>query len=344
MSIQKTINDWREYFVSHGLNENLVGRYINYIAVLLSNDVPIIFGFNHLCLLYGREPLYLASVINSPDNHYREFKIKKKSGGERIITVPYPALLEIQYWIYHNILKRKVIHHSAHGFTYKKSIITNSKIHAGQNHLLKIDIKDYFPSISLGRIICVFKSFGYPNKISFYLASICSYNRALPQGAPTSPILSNLVSKRMDEELMCLASTFNLKYTRYADDIAISGDIISDDVVEYAVNIVRKNGFTVNKTKTKLYKKKTRRIITGISVLEKEIALPREYKRRLRQEIYYIQKYGLMSHLAKKKIRRIDYLRSVIGKVNFWLSVEPKNEYAINAKSILCEYLKKENL
>jgi len=340
MSKQKIVNKWTTYYRNHGVSEELITKYINYISCLLDNNVPIIFDFNHLALLFGRQNSYLASVVNSPDNHYRSFNLKKRSGGYREITCPYPALLELQYWIFNNILKSIQINSSAHGFAYNKSILTNAKIHTAQKELLKLDMKDFFPSINLNRIIHVFKQLGYPNNVAFYLASICSYKEALPQGAPTSPILSNIISKQLDSRLIKLAKKYNLKYTRYADDLTFSGNSIPAKFIEYIKAIIEDEGFEVNDKKTRLYKSKSKRIVTGISVNDVDIKLPREYKRNLRQELHFIFKYGFESHVKKKKIRKANYLFSLMGKVNFWLSVEPKDEYALDAKQKLMEIYK----
>lgn len=339
MSKRETYNKWKSYLESRRVQDDIREQYLSYIKILLNKNVPIIFNFDHLSLLLGRTRHYLASVVNSPDNHYREFKIKKRSGGFRKITSPFPALLEMQYWIYNNILKTIPVHSSAHGFTHKKSIITNSKIHAGEKHLLKLDLKDYFPSIKINRIIQIFKELGYPNIIAFYLAQICCYDGCLPQGAPTSPILSNIVARRIDKRLIHLAKKFNLKYTRYADDLTFSGSVISVAFISYVNDIIVDEGFTVNESKTRLYQQKSKRIVTGISVIENDIKIPRIYKRDLKLELYYIFKFGLKSHMAKNKIRKANYLFVMLGKVNFWLSVEPNNEYAKMARTKLKELI-----
>ncbi len=343
MSKQKLINSWRNFFEEKSVTESEIISYLNYIELISKKKVPIIFEFDHLCLLLGRSNQYLASVVNSPDNHYYSFKIPKRSGGTREITSPFPALLEIQYWILENILKSISISPYAHGFANKKSIITNSKIHVGQNQLLKIDLKDYFPSINLSRIISVFKELGYPNEIAFFLASICSFEAHLPQGAPSSPYLSNIISKKLDKRLIFFAKKFELKYTRYADDLTFSGNEIPAKLIDYIEKIIIDEGFKINEAKTRLYKNKSKRIVTGISVSGDVIKIPREYKRALKAELHYIFKFGLKSHTSKKKIRKSNYIFSIFGKINFWLSVEPENQFAIESRKkimiIYKEYL-----
>lgn len=331
MSITKTLNYWKKGFEKSGIKPEVEEEYILYIKPLLKNDVPIIFDFNHLCLLLGRNQAYLASVINSNISHYREFEIPKRSGGKRTISAPYPALLECQSWIYINILAKVKIHSSAHGFTFNKSIISNSKVHVGQNHFLKIDLKDFFPSITINQVITIFKSLGYTHKVSFYLASMCCYGDVLPQGAPTSPMLSNIVAKTLDNRLIKYAKKFNLRYTRYADDLAFSGESIPFKHIEYITKIINSCGFIVNEKKTLLQQEKHKRIVTGISIAQNEIKVPREYKRKLKLEIHFIRKYGIFGHIRKNKIKNPDYLLSIIGKIHFWLSVEPDNKYARQA-------------
>lgn len=343
MTNKDILNKWKNFYESKGISHDVKSQYLSYIEILLSNNAPIIFDFQHLALLLGRQSFYLASVVNSPKNHYREFKIKKRSSGHRLITAPFPALLEMQDWIYRNILIQIPINPCAHGFTAKKSIISNSKMHAGQKELLKLDLKDFFTSVKINRIIFVFKSLGYPNIIAFYLASICSYQESLPQGAPTSPILSNIISKILDKRLIGFAKKYNLKYTRYADDLTFSGDDIPAIFIKYITDIIEEEGFVVNQSKTRLYKNKTKRIVTGISVIEKQIKIPRNYKRELKQELHYVFSFGIESHIAKQKIKKINYLHSLFGKVNFWLSVEPTNQYAIDSKNKLINIFKSQN-
>lgn len=343
MDSENIIQRWSAFFVSKGINESIQTRYIEYIKVLANNDVPIIFDYNHLRFLMGRSSIYFASAVNSPENHYRSFKIKKRNGGFREILAPYPALLEMQYWIYHNILKKIPVSSYSHGFVRKRSIITNAKIHLNQKELLKLDLKDFFPSININRIIYVFKSLGYSNQVAFYLASLCSYNDFLPQGAPTSPYLSNVIARHLDNRLIGLSKQYKLRYTRYADDLTFSGDSIPAKLIDYISNIVKEEGFTVNSDKTRLYKNGGKRIVTGISVIGSKLQLPKDYKRNLRQELYFIMKYGYESHVKKLKIRKSNYLDVILGKVNFWLSIEPSNQFALDARSQLLEIYKNQD-
>lgn len=334
------MNNWIKYFTQVGLPLELIQEYEIYIQNLEKNNVPIIFEINHLALLLGVKINFLNKIIYSPQNFYRQFEIPKKSGGNRKIIAPYPSLLLIQKWILSNILNNIPINGCAHAFTSDKSIISNCKQHLGNKEILKLDLKDFFPSIEINRIVLIFNKLGYSENISYILANLCCLNGILPQGAPTSPILSNLVCRKLDKRLLSLAKQFNLKYTRYADDIVFSGEKINVKIMDYVQNIIINEGFEINKDKTRLYKEKNKKIITGISVSD-TLKLPRNYKRNLVLELNYILKFGYTSHISKKKIRDINHLPSIIGKVNFWLQIEPKNEFALKAKKYLLEEFKK---
>lgn len=319
---------WDSYFHDIGLREDVISRYTEYIQRLKTRGFPVIFEFNHLAQLLGRTPGYLASAVNAPEYHYRTFRIPKRKGGHREISSPYPALLACQQWINNNILSRVKIHKSAHGFVSGKSILTNAKLHLGQRCLLKIDLEEFFPSIKINYVIKIFRNCGYPANVAFYLARLCCKDGKLPQGAATSPALSNIVAYSLDARLSGVAKKFHLKYTRYADDITFSGDRISINTLQILDEIIRDQGFQINREKTHLCRSKGKRIVTGLSVANDRLRVPREYKRKIKQEIYYTLKYGYFSHLTHKRIREPFYLDSIYGKLQFWRHIEPDDRFA----------------
>lgn len=340
--MKKEIRNWKVFFEQAGIKDELIEEYIIYIQPLLKNKVPIIFDFNHLCLLLGKKHTFLASVVNSSENFYRCFEIPKRSGGVRKIEAPFHSLFECQSWIYNNILKNIKIHNKATGFTFKKSIITNAKIHVNQKDFLKIDIENFFSSITINQIIAIFKNLGYNNYVSFYLASICCKDGVLPQGAPTSPYLSNLASRNLDYRINLLSNHFSVNYSRYADDLAFSGDKIPYKFLSYVENIVRECGLELNKNKTffQPHEKKGKRILTGISISGEVIKVPRAYKKDLIKTIYYIRKFGLISHISNEKIKNPHYIQTLIGKFYFWLSIEPQNSFVLNSITFLKKFTK----
>ena len=336
-----SIKVWLNYYRNIGLSEILISQYRNYIVTLKENRLPPIFEINHLALLLGVKKDFLLKIINGQESFYREFTIPKRSGGERLITAPLPSLLLIQKWIYNNILKQVSIHKCAHAYTENKSIISNCKVHLNSKEYLKLDLRNFFPSIGFNRIILMFNKLGYSKRVSYYLAKLCTLDGNLPQGAPSSPSISNIITRKLDNRLFALAQQFELKYTRYADDIIFSGNKINIKLRDYVMGILSDEGFILNHSKTRFYKNDVKTIITGISLKGKEMKLPRNSRRKLVLELNYILKFGYDSHVAKKKIRSLKYLQSLIGRLNFWLQIEPNNDFAKKAKSYLINELRK---
>ncbi|MCT3915962.1 RNA-directed DNA polymerase [Elizabethkingia anophelis] len=334
------LQNWENYFRSKGLSDNIIDEHLKYIQKLNNNKLPIIFEFIHLARLLGRSRYFLALAVNNPESLYREFEIPKRNSKElRTITCPYPSLLGVQDWIYNNILKTIKVHPCAHGFLPNKSIVSNVKPHIASRQILKMDLKNFFPSININRVISIFYNQGYNKNISYYLARLCTFEDVLPQGAPTSPALSNIVCYKMDKRIYRLCRKFNLNYTRYADDLTISGANIPKKIFNYIKEVVEDSGFELKDSKTRFYNQNSKKIITGVQIKNNEITLPKSYKKSLCKELYYIKKYGLESHMSKNKIRKHNYAHILIGKLNYWNMIEPNNQYILESKQMLYKYI-----
>lgn len=328
IQLSKEIKRWKDFYIKRGIPPKLYEIYLNYATPLLEKDLPVIYDFEHLYRLLGINKSLLAAMVNSPEAFYRTFSIPKRSGGVRTITAPHESLKTIQSWIYSNILAKTKVSKCAHGFMTKRSIVTNAQCHVHKKYLLKLDLQDFFPSIPKSFVVQVFHKFGYTNRVSGYLSSICCYEECLPQGAPTSPMLCNIIAFHMDNRLNGLAKSYYYKYTRYADDLAFSGTHISISFVDKVSKIIEECGFRLNKNKIRLYNERGSKILTGVSIANGKLSLPRDYRRSLTQELYYIQRYGLNGHVRHNKIKNPHYLESMLGKVNYWLMIEPNNENA----------------
>lgn len=335
---------------------------------LLQKNIPVILSLKHLSVLLNIPYNTLHKIVYREGEFYKVFPIKKRNGDNRWITVPNTYLMAAQKWINENILGIQSTQDliSIHSTAYKKksSHINNALIHHGEKELIKLDITRFFESISERQVFNVFKEIGYKNSVAFILTRICTRllpykkdkrflnkekrwfskyhfrcaetNKSikrighLPQGAPTSPILANLVCISIDKEISTLVTDLDLNsYTRYADDIVISGDFISKDNAILCINdvskILRNNGFKVNYLKTRYCNSGDRKIITGICINDTEsIRVPNDYKKKIRQEIYYIEKYGLLNHCEKSNIKNpLNYLMRLEGKINYLKNIEP---------------------
>lgn len=317
---------WQVYFNDVGLTAELVEEYTLYAEKLTSKKVPVIFDWHHLAALMGVSTKYLVSVVNASPYHYREFSIPKKTGGVRIIQAPRAALKECQRWILKNILSRIAVHSAAKGFASKKSIKDHAAPHVGLKPTLKMDFKDFFPSIKKRRVISLFSAIGYSKSVSLYLASICCLAERLPQGASTSPAISNIVCRSFDGRMSALARKRRWKYSRYADDLAISGEDVEFSLSFLIKRIARDEGFDINAEKTKFYPEGINRVITGVAVGKDSLGVPRGYRRDLSKDVYYVAKFGVLSHVAKTKKRHPLLLESLKGRLGFWEFIDPTDK------------------
>lgn len=221
---------------------------------------------------------------DSPLEHYRYRVLTKRSGGIRLIEAPKERLKALQRQILAQILDRIPPHPSVHGFVHGRSIRSFAAPHMKQRVILRMDLADFFPSISRARIQAMFRIAGYPESVADLLGGICTnvaprdiakgeawefYGRShLPQGAPTSPALANICAWRMDRRLCSLAEACGAVYTRYADDLAFSGDEAFERCIErfatHVAEIVEEEGFRVNHHKTRIMPQSVRQHLAGL--------------------------------------------------------------------------------
>jgi retron-type reverse transcriptase len=217
-----------------------------------------------------------------PGKFYRSFTIQKSGGGERLINAPRRFLKTIQTWIYANICAKQVLDDCVTGFIIGKSIFDNGRVHANNGNLMVVDISDFFPSVKFPQVSSIFKALAFPKSVAHQLAALCCLDGCLPQGSPTSPSLSNLVFKPTDSELTKLTKEWGCTYTRYADDMAFSGDkVFSREDIYQVGEILRKFGFSVNEKKSRIIGRGGRQIVAGLVVNQSALP-PRVIRRRWR--------------------------------------------------------------
>lgn len=333
-----SIEEWRYFFLSRGIASDLIERYLEQASLLSKTKSPIIFELEHLSLLVGVKYKVLLNMIHGSSSYYRTFSIKKRAGGSRKIEAPYPSLLQCQTWIYHHVLLKNPVHDCAHGYVPGRSIFTNATAHLGCKTLLKMDLKDFFPSIGIGWVVKFFTTLGYTKNVAYALGALCCNQGRLVQGASTSPYLTNILLYDLDDRLFKLASRSGLSYTRYADDLTFSGGYISTNFVSLVSRIASEFSLVVNNSKTRLLIEKNKKIVTGLSVSGSSLRITREMRRSITQDVFYIEKYGLFSHVSQMKITDPFYLESIAGKVAFWIQAEPQNATAHKCRDILSGY------
>jgi len=306
---------------------------------LLKNkhDIADILEIKEKDLIYC---LYRVGV----DNYYKEFEIEKRNGGKRKISSPQGSLKILQSKLNYILQLIYKPRECVQGFVPNRSIVTNANKHFGARFLLNIDIEDFFSSINFGRIRGLFlhKPFSFNKDVSTILAQICCYKNGLPQGAPTSPIIANLICYRFDTRMIQFAKKNRLFYTRYADDITLSSKIMfKKNIIRFrgndfsfpvlsneTKNIFKENGFAINKEKTHFSTKSHRQKITGI-IINKKINTSQKFIRQVRAMLHAWEKYGLDNaekefyHNYNKKYVGVDvdnlpqFSNIVFGKINY---------------------------
>jgi hypothetical protein len=247
--------------------------------------------------------------------HYVRFTIPKRDGTERPIWAPKRRLKAAQRWILHNIVERLPVHGAAQGFLVGRSILSNAQVHVNSKTILKMDVKEFFPTVTLRRVKGVFRRAGYRDGISTLLALICTEApreilqkdgktyyvslgpRCLPQGAPTSPAITNALCLRLDRRLAGLAKKLGWRFTRYADDLTFSlpadhkGKPRLGALLGCARRIVQAEGFAVKDDKTRVHRAGGRQSVTGLVVNgDGSPRTPRKLKRELRAAIHNLKR------------------------------------------------------
>jgi retron-type reverse transcriptase len=358
---------WQQYQETHvvhageGVSSGLSATDTNE-AKLMQLRLPLIYSAYHLAHEMNIELPELKWLTyhrnTATINHYSRFTIPKKSGGQREISAPKPKLKHAQAWIKAHILDKLPVHSAAYGFVTGKSTVANAKPHMNKAVVVKFDLKDFFPSITFTRIRGYFQSIGYNGVVSTLLALLCSepprqtvdfqgkmYNiaigeRQLPQGACTSPTLTNLLCRRLDEKLSRLAAEKGFTYTRYADDLTFSASKAATKEIGSLMASVRAvvdfEGFTVNEKKTRVLRAGRRQRVTGIVVNEKA-NLTRHDLRRFRALLHEVEQHGLEKANRQGHPNLWAYIQGYISYVNM---VHPKKgqTFATKAQHIAKKY------
>ena len=309
---------------THKKSSEYIRKYIAYSKKLFDNNLPIISSPEHFSLLVGVEHQYVCKMAYATDRFYRHFTIPKSNGKVRNIDEPLPDLKFVQSWILKNILEKCPISDYAKAYTKGRTLRHNARFHKAQPVLVTMDIKNFFPSISISDVTKIFENMGYFHNLSCFLSHLCCLKNVLPQGAPTSPYLSNLRMIALDGKISSYTSRRRIRYTRYADDLTFSGDFNPHYLIKHVSDLVFEEGFSINSEKTRVARSNTRQEVTGI-VVNSHMQVAKEKRKQIRQQVYYIKKFGIDSHLEYINENRANYLNHLLGQINFALFVNPKD-------------------
>lgn len=287
----------------------------------------------------------LYALSNHPEKHYEKIRIPKKTGGFRTLLAPDPLLKYVQRNLLHHVLDGFSV--SSHASAYHKKgtdtsavcgTLENAAMHRKKRLVMKLDIKDFFGNITFLTVLYhAFPAKYFPPEIGNLLAGICCYQEYLPQGAPTSPAISNLVMKPFDTYMTEWCDRRQIAYSRYCDDLTFSGDFVPGEVLKKSEGFLNAMGFELNRKKTRVLSRASRQTVTGLVVNEK-VQPSKEYRRKLRQEIYYCRKYGVKEHLrriGKGETGGRRYLQMLLGKLRYVRLTRPEDPWFREAEEWL---------
>ncbi len=294
------------------------------------------YAFQHLLRV---NPVKFNYHINKPI--YFKFNIPKKKNGIRIIQAPNDELKQIQKKLNYFLqaVYYRVKPSCVHGFVKmpkdeikKCTIISNANIHVGSKFVLNLDLKKFFPSISAKKIKTALmdKPFEFSDEISTLIALLGTYEKKLPTGSPSSPVLANVVCYKMDKELEKFCLNYGIKYTRYVDDLTFSCDTYMQEEFLGSFNhIVGKYGFELNESKIRLQSSKSKQTVTGI-VVNRKANVDRKYIRNLRATLHHWELNGLdkaaAKHFGNPKLDSVNLIPKLKGQIEFVGQVRGKED------------------
>lgn len=348
-------------------NALAIGREI----VRRNPHVQPVFTLKHLAVSSGVEYNLLRQFVKG-EKQYKSFAVRKRPGPNdepryRMIRVPSAALMKVQRWITRNILANAPPHEASVAFSHGNTLRKAVESHCQSRWLIKLDVRNFFESISENSAYHVFLKLGFEPLISFEMARICTYMHPspshddihwaishqikeykiaaykadwrgyLPQGAPSSPMLANLACVKLDGELTKIANRIGLEYTRYADDMTFStcDESFTRDnakaLIRRVYQILASHGLTPNKSKALIVPPGARKIVLGLLVDGEEPRLTREFKAAIRQHLYYLthKEFGPVRHANARGFTSILGLRNHLqGLLAFAGQIEPEYAHA----------------
>ncbi|HEY1111434.1 MAG TPA: reverse transcriptase family protein [Opitutaceae bacterium] len=331
-------------FLGRGVSGGLADRRAN-IERLQAQGLPLLATPADVAKALGLEISRLRWLAfhseASAVTHYVRFQVPKKSGGTRELAAPHRDMARCQEWIRTHILDRVPLHDAAHGFVTGRNTVTNATPHLKRAAVVNADLKDFFPSITFPRVKGVFQQLGYSPAAATVLALLCTEcprtrvtfesrelwvaagRRGLPQGACTSPALSNLVARGLDSRIAGMARKHGWTYTRYADDLTFSADGEATAKIGWLLarmrQIVTEESFTVNEKKTRVQRPNSQQTVTGV-VVNEHPNIPRDVVRRLRAILHHAKTEGLA---AQNRENHPHFEGWVVGMISYVKMVNP---------------------
>lgn len=283
------------------------------------NHHPATLTVRDLLSLFQLSERNLYKLTNRPKHYYRTFSIPKRLGGFRTIEAPTPLLKKIQHQILENFLEPHPVSRFAKAYKKRSSLKEMARFHVKQHMVVRIDLTDFFGSLKEASVFRFFRQQGYSEAVTVILTKLTTYKGALPQGAPTSPTLSNILMRKIDEKVGRYCSENKIRYTRYADDLVFSGNFSIKRLLAKLHTALAPQQLRINNKKTRVMRRHSTQMVTGLVVNDK-LGIARDTRRKLKQELYYCEKFGVESHLVaiNEKQRYLENYQKVLdGRLNY---------------------------
>lgn len=325
-----------------GLDKDTIEASIRQYESMLNDGILPILSLKHLANLTNVDYSFLRRIVGRKIDPYKTIEQPKRSGGTRLISAPQPRLKAIQRWILDYVLRDVKTHPLSFAYENNKSILDCAKIHIGMRWMIKFDLRNFFDSVKENRVYKVFRTLGYSSLVSFEMTRICTRklgvdseekeeeiekqypvihtyvngtNGCLPQGAPTSGKLANIICFDLDERINHMAIKNGFAYSRYSDDIFLSGCDVFDrkkaqQIISCVSNFVHQEGFSLQKRKTHVITPGARKIVLGLTVTDQGVKPMREFRKQIEHDIYGVKKFGLVEHVHHR------HYHSLFGFIN----------------------------
>lgn len=283
----------------------------------------------------------LYALSNHLDHHYRQVLLPKPDGTFRRLDVPDEILKQVQRRIAQRLLAYMPVSPYAMAYRYGARPAWNAGVHLGQPMLMKLDIRHFFDSILYTQLKeRVFPASVFSEQIRILLSMLCYYRDRLPTGAPSSPMVTNILMRGFDERVGEFCRAMDVRYTRYCDDMSFSGSFDAARLRSFVEEELSKMGFFLNSAKTRLLHSGQRQCITGL-VVNQRLNVPADYRRKLRQTLYYCQKFGIEAHLQHigESCPPHEYARRLLGRLDYVLQFSAQQDPLWTARTWLLEQI-----
>ena len=335
-----------------GLDKDTIEASIRQYQSMLDCGILPILSLKHFAKLVNVDYSYLRRIVGRKIDPYKTIEQQKRSGETRLISAPEKHLQDTQRWILDYVLSDAKTHPLSFAYENGKSILECAKIHVGMRWMIKLDLRNFFDSIKENRIYKVFRELGYPSLVSFEMTRICTRSQGfnsikkvankypvihtylygasgcLPQGAPTSGKLANIVCYGLDEEINRLAIRNRFTYSRYSDDIFLStcdsfNRKKAQQIISCVNNFIHKEGFSLQKKKTHIITPGARKIVLGLTVTDQGVKPMRGFRKQIESDIHGVKKFGLVQHVQHRHYHSIfSFINHVDGCIAFVYGID----------------------